>query len=208
MRYLHCTMIFLIRNSHFDLYYLYSSTSIPLLVYSFPQYLQKPFVWVPITFPLITYYKWFVQLIRVSNADTNSYCSFNDFPAPKKSCCNNNKLDLYRLYHYLCLKYIQKTSQDQNPERLKFFLKLYVLKRMIIVCGTGNAWFYWILGMWCCKHVTNARLLITPHHTSKLSKREMTKSTNVHLPLFFSQYHSNSTITNQFAILTKSNFLS
>ena len=26
MRYLHCTMIFLIRNSHFDLYYLYSST--------------------------------------------------------------------------------------------------------------------------------------------------------------------------------------
>ena len=28
MRYLHCTMIFLIRNSHFDLYYLYSSTII------------------------------------------------------------------------------------------------------------------------------------------------------------------------------------
>ena len=28
MRYLHCTMIFLIRNSHFDLYYLYSSTNI------------------------------------------------------------------------------------------------------------------------------------------------------------------------------------
>ena len=27
MRYLHCTMIFLIRNSHFDLYYLYSSTT-------------------------------------------------------------------------------------------------------------------------------------------------------------------------------------
>ena len=26
MRYLHCTMIFLIRNSHFDLYYLYSNT--------------------------------------------------------------------------------------------------------------------------------------------------------------------------------------
>ena len=27
MRYLHCTMIFLIRNSHFDLYYLYSNTT-------------------------------------------------------------------------------------------------------------------------------------------------------------------------------------
>ena len=27
MRYLHCTMIFLIRNSHFDLYYLYSNTN-------------------------------------------------------------------------------------------------------------------------------------------------------------------------------------
>ncbi|WP_459829808.1 helix-turn-helix domain-containing protein [Faecalimonas hominis] len=26
MRYLHCTIIFLIRNSHFDLYYLYSNT--------------------------------------------------------------------------------------------------------------------------------------------------------------------------------------
>ena len=29
VRYLHCTMIFLIRNSHFDLYYLYSSTKVP-----------------------------------------------------------------------------------------------------------------------------------------------------------------------------------
>ena len=28
MRILHCTMIFLIRNSHFDLYYLYSNTNI------------------------------------------------------------------------------------------------------------------------------------------------------------------------------------
>ena len=28
MRYLHCTMIFLIRNSHFDLYYLYSNTTL------------------------------------------------------------------------------------------------------------------------------------------------------------------------------------
>ena len=27
MRYLHCTIIFLIRNSHFDLYYLYSNTT-------------------------------------------------------------------------------------------------------------------------------------------------------------------------------------
>ena len=27
MRYLHCTIIFLIRNSHFDLYYLYTNTS-------------------------------------------------------------------------------------------------------------------------------------------------------------------------------------
>lgn len=27
--------------------------------------------------------------------------------------------------------------------------------------------------MWCCKHVTNAELLITPHHTSELSKKEI-----------------------------------
>ena len=38
----------------------------------------------------------------------------------------NNKLDLYRLYHYLCLKYIQKTSQDQNPER---FVNLFEIVR-------------------------------------------------------------------------------
>ena len=31
MRYLHCTMIFRIRNSHFDLYYLYSNTNIHYL---------------------------------------------------------------------------------------------------------------------------------------------------------------------------------
>lgn len=52
----------------------------------------------------------------------------------------------------------------------KFFLKLYVPKRMINVLVTGKAWFYWILGMWCCKHVTNAGLLITPQYTSKLPK--------------------------------------
>ena len=30
--------------------------------------------------------------------------------------------------------------------------------------------------MWCCKHVTNAGLLITPQNTSELSKMEMIKS--------------------------------
>ena len=37
--------------------------------------------------------------------------------------------------------------------------------------------------MWCCKHVTNAGLLITPHHTSELSKWGMNQA-NVCLPLF------------------------
>jgi hypothetical protein len=39
--------------------------------------------------------------------------------------------------------------------------------------------------MWCCKHVTNAGLLITPHHISELSKWEMDQE-NVCLPLFLS----------------------
>ena len=49
------------------------------------------------------------------------------FLRPRKSVAIiNNKLDLYRLYHYLCLKYIQKTSQDQNPER---FVNLFEIVR-------------------------------------------------------------------------------
>ena len=55
----------------------------------------------------------------------------------------------------------------------------------INVLVTGNAWFYWILGIWCCKHVTNAGLFITPHHTSKLSKREMTQSNKCASSSFF-----------------------
>lgn len=53
----------------------------------------------------------------------------------------------------------------------------------INVWVTWKAWFYWILGIWCCKHVTNAGLLIAPHHTSELSKWEMNQA-NVRLPLF------------------------
>ena len=71
----------------------------------------------------------------------------------------------FYLKHF-CKIYII-TPQNWNSEESKnLFWNCTFWKRMINVCVTKNAWFYWVLEMWCCIHVTNAGLLITSQNTS------------------------------------------
>ena len=98
-------------------------------------------------------------------------------------------------FHKLALQVAWKYRQPVTGWRKKNLLFFIVLLtdstptvqsiRVVFVCSdnleinvlvTGNAWFYWVLGMWCCKHVTNTGLLVTPHHPHKFQLRNLTAS--------------------------------